>query len=331
MTPALEIAHISKSYGKSPTPAVKDASLKLEQGRILGLLGESGCGKTTLLRIIAGFERPEKGTVKVNGKTVVADNTFLSPGKRNIGMIFQDFALFPHLTVVENILFGVTEKNRDKRNAIANKMLELANLKGLEKRKPGQLSGGQQQRLALARCMAISPNLLLLDEPFSNLDVTLRQQVREQVSHLLKATHTAAVLVTHDINDAISLCHEIAVMKAGEIMQVGPFDSIYYHPKNEYIARLTGEVVDLTQVLKMQFPDKYSGSQSLLIRPENMRVRGARPQLRAKVLERRFGGQNFEYLMQSGGFEFTLPIPDALEPGSDINLFFNDDELFRFS
>ncbi len=331
MTPALEISNISKSFGKSSTPAVKNATLQLQPGRVLGLLGESGCGKTTLLRIIAGFERPESGNVKVNSRTVVSEDVFVAPGKRNIGMIFQDFALFPHLTVVENILFGVTEKDRSKRAEIANKMLNLANLQGLEKRKPGQLSGGQQQRLALARCLAVSPSLLLLDEPFSNLDVTLRQQVREQVSHLLKTTHTAAVLVTHDINDAISLCHEIAVMRAGEVMQVGTFDEIYFNPKNEYIARLTGEVVDLTGILKQRFPEEYAHVKSILLRPENMRVRGSRPQMRARVLEKRFGGRNFEYLMQCDDYEFTLPLPDALEPGSEINLFFSDDELFRFS
>lgn len=321
MIPALEVTDVSKSFAGKELPAVHGANLTLDKGKVLGLLGESGCGKTTLLRIIAGFEVPEKGEVRVDGTTVVSEEVMVPPGDRNIGMIFQDFALFPHLTVMDNILFGVREKDKTRRREIARQMISLTNLEGLESRKPGALSGGQQQRLALARCMAISPRLLLLDEPFSNLDVTLRSQLRQQVHDLLRTTRTAAVLVTHDIQDAVALCDELAVMKDGQILQKAPFETIYNEPVNEYVAKLTGPVVELGSTV---------AGKKIMIRPEKLSVRGSESKMRARVLDRRFEGNSYAYLLKSGNFEFIFKEQEVLQPGSEVNLFYNDKHLLRF-
>lgn len=329
MNPALEIIDISKSYPGKDHPAVCGATLTLYKGKTLGLIGESGCGKTTLLRIIAGFEVPEKGAIKVDGRTVTSPEVFIPPAERNVGMIFQDLALFPHLTVRENILFGVKEKKPAARDRITERMVTLTNLAGLENRRPGALSGGQQQRLALARAMAVSPQLLLLDEPFSNLDVALRQQVRGQVGDLLRAAQTSAVLVTHDIDDAVALCDTVAVMKDGKILQAACFEVLYDNPADEYVARLTGSVADLTAPLTgNRIPENRE--ERCLIRPEKIRFRGADPRLRAAVLERSFAGDAFMYRMKSGEAEFRIRTAELLQEESEVNLFFDEKDLFVF-
>lgn len=330
MTPALDIQHVSKSFKGNESPAVYKANLQLQSGKVLGLLGESGCGKTTLLRMIAGFETPDYGTILINGETAVSTDKFVIPGKRNIGMIFQDFALFPHMNVMQNLLFGIKTKDQSERNKISENLLKLTNLNGLEKRFPRELSGGQQQRLALARCLATSPRLILLDEPFSNLDVTLRQQVRDQVGELLKATQTTAVLVTHDIDDAVALCDEIAVMKSGEILQIATFEELYSNPNSDYVARLTGDVTDLSEILKAAFPAELAQYNTILIRPHHLKIAKNEGKITTKVLNRKFVGKGYEYLLKSDNFEFTIYSPEKAEPGSTINLDFNTHELLKF-
>jgi iron(III) transport system ATP-binding protein len=330
LTPALDIQHVSKSFKGNESPAVYKANLQLQTGKVLGLLGESGCGKTTLLRMIAGFETPDTGTILISGETAVSPEKFTPPGKRNIGMIFQDFALFPHMNVMQNLLFGVKSKDKAERKSISENLLKLTNLNGLESRFPRELSGGQQQRLALARCLATSPRLILLDEPFSNLDVTLREQVRNQVGELLKATQTAAVLVTHDIDDAVALCDEIAVMKSGEILQIAPFEDLYANPASEYVSRLTGAVTDLTEILKAISPEEYAQFNAVLIRPHHLKTSVNEGKITTKVLNRKFVGKGYEYLLKSDNFEFTIYSPQKAEPGSTINLDFDTHELLKF-
>ncbi len=204
----------------------------------MGLLGPSGCGKTTLLRIIAGFEGISQGTVAIAGQTVSSTQGCLPPEKRNTGMVFQDYALFPHLTVGANIAFGLKRSQKSAKNSKyrVKEVLELVGLAGLEHRYPHQLSGGQQQRIALARALAPQPSLILLDEPLSNLDVQVRQRLREEIRSILKAAGTSAIFVTHDREEALAISDRIAVMRYGCIEQIGTPEAIYIQPASRFVA-----------------------------------------------------------------------------------------------
>ena len=235
---AIELVNVKKDYPGCSVPAVDNLTLAVEEGEILTILGPSGCGKTTSLRLTAGFERPDQGRVILAGRTVTGPGQWVPPEKRKVGMVFQDYALFPHLTVEENIALGPPEENR---KAKAGEMAALVNLKGLEKRYPHELSGGQQQRVALARALAGSPVVVLLDEPFSNLDTDLRSHMRREVTKIIKAAGTTAVFVTHDLKDALAVSDRVAVIKDGRLEQVGTPVDIYRHPETEFVATFVGK------------------------------------------------------------------------------------------
>ncbi|MDB6069878.1 MAG: Ferric iron transporter, ATP-binding protein, partial [Verrucomicrobiales bacterium] len=226
------------------TPALSGLTLDVHEGEILSVTGESGSGKTTLLRLIAGLEVPDSGRIEISGKTVCGPNlTPVVPEHRGVGMVFQSYALFPHLTIRDNVLYGLrTARPRKEREAILASVLGLTGLCGFEKRFPHEVSGGQQQRVALARALAPQPRIILLDEPFSNLDVTLRQQLREDVGRILRAARTTALLVTHDTRDALAISDRIAVMKNGQLQQLGTPREIYCTPANEMTAILFGRM-----------------------------------------------------------------------------------------
>lgn len=237
----LELANIDLAYGSALI--VRKLSLSLAQGRIGCLLGPSGCGKTTVLRCIAGFERVAAGEIRLAGTLVSSHEHHLAPEKRRIGMVFQDYALFPHLTVGDNIGFGLRALAAGERQARVTELLRVVGLSEQGHKYPHELSGGQQQRVALARALAPRPSLLLLDEPFSNLDVELRERLSYEVRDIIKATGTTAVLVTHDQHEAFAVADEIGIMNEGRIQQWDSPYNLYHRPANRFVADFIGQGV----------------------------------------------------------------------------------------
>jgi iron(III) transport system ATP-binding protein len=239
----LELDAVRQSYGENEV--VRGLSLALARGDIGCLLGPSGCGKTTVLRCIAGFEPVASGEIRIAGKVVSTRDLTVPPEKRRIGMVFQDYALFPHLTVADNVAFGLHGRARAERVRRAAECVEIVGLAGYGDKYPHELSGGQQQRVALARALAPQPDLLLLDEPFSNLDVELREKLSREVRDIIKRTGTTAILVTHDQHEAFAIADEIGIMHAGEIQQWDSAYDLYHRPANRFVADFVGQGVFL--------------------------------------------------------------------------------------
>jgi iron(III) transport system ATP-binding protein len=237
---ALEVHHLSKRFDSTLPAAVSDVSFALERGEIIALLGPSGCGKTTTLRLIAGFERPDEGEVILNDRVMTNRKTFVPPEKRGISMVFQDHALFPHLTAKQNVLFGLNKLPKAVANDKGMSMLGLVGLEHLSERYPQELSGGERQRVALARALAPNPALLLLDEPFSSLDADMRVEVREQVRGILKAARATAVFVTHDQEEALYMGDRIAVFNKGRIEQIDTPQKVFHTPTSRFVADFIG-------------------------------------------------------------------------------------------
>lgn len=230
---AISLEDVSKTYHGAARAAVSGLTLDVPEGSIVALIGPSGCGKTTILRLIAGFERPDEGRVALAGRVVSDAQTWLGPEKRGVGMVFQDPTLFPHLSVHENVGFNYQGQDRKERVA---QLLELVGLAGYEARQPHQLSGGQQQRVALARALARKPVVVLLDEPFSNLDAGLRDQMRLEMRRIFRQAGTTAVFVTHDQREALAIADAVAVMREGRIVQYGSPREVYESPGSLFVA-----------------------------------------------------------------------------------------------
>ena len=236
----LTLADVSKRYAPDQPPAVNGLSLAVQEGEIVALLGPSGCGKTTTLRLIAGFEAPDAGTVSLRGEVVASAGRFVPPEARGVGIVFQDYALFPHLSVADNVGFGLDRLDRAARRARTGDVLDLVGLAGFDGRFPHELSGGQQQRAAVARALAPAPALLLLDEPFSNLDADLRAQMRDDVEAILRNTGTTAVFVTHDQEEAFTLADRVGVLHRGRIEQMASPEDVYHRPATQFVAEFVG-------------------------------------------------------------------------------------------
>lgn len=234
----IEIKNLTKTYFCSEKPAVNNLSVNIEKGSIITLLGPSGCGKSTTLRLIAGFERADEGTIALAGRIVSDSSTWIPPEKRGVGMVFQDYALFPHLNIAENVGFGYNERDKQKR---VSEVLELVSLKGFDKRYPHELSGGQQQRVALARALTRKPVVVLLDEPFSNLDADLRICMRVEIKNIIKEAGATAIFVSHDQKDALAISDRIIVMNNGVLQQEGTPKEIYQYPENKFVATFVGQ------------------------------------------------------------------------------------------
>lgn len=234
----LKIENISKIFEKER--GVKNISFQLEKGELVSFLGPSGCGKTTLLNIIGGFVKNDSGSIYLEDK----DITEYPPEKREIVTVFQNYALFPHMNVVENVKYGLKYRgyNKEEQIKLAKEYLKIVGLEGYEKNSVGELSGGQQQRVALARALVLQPKILLLDEPFSNLDAKLKIAMREEIKELQKRLGISMIFVTHDQEEALSISDRIVVMSNGEIVQIGKPEEIYYSPKNRYVAEFIGKI-----------------------------------------------------------------------------------------
>jgi iron(III) transport system ATP-binding protein len=313
--------------------AVDDASLCVARGEVVALLGPSGCGKTTLLRLIAGFERPDAGSVTVDGRLAASRHAWIPPEARRVGMVFQDYALFPHLTVAANIGFGLARRDRPRRVA---ELLGIVGLDGLGHRYPHELSGGQQQRVALARALAPAPELVLLDEPWSNVDPFLRETLRAEVAEIIRPLGVTVLLVTHDREEAFSLADRIALMRDGKVVQEGTPEQLYFAPASRWAAEfvgaanvLSGRVVDgRVETAIGAFRANGASTRSdaqVLVRPELLELEPS-PTGAARVVAREFRGHDVFYRVRLDDLELVShrPSTEVVDLGSRVSIHVHD-------
>ena len=327
----LTLDAVSKRFGAET--AVERLSLEVKRGELLTFLGPSGCGKTTMLRMIAGLEEPSEGTIVLGGERVAGDDVFVPPERRDAGIVFQNFALFPHLSVRENIAFGLDDDVTATEERV-DELLDLVNMPEHGDKKPEQLSGGQKQRVALARSLAPEPEVLFLDEPFSNLDVRLRVEMREEVRRILKEAGVTAVSVTHDQEEALSISDRVAVMNDGRIEQVGRPEEVFERPESKFVASFLGRASFLKGHLREGkvetgvgrfnaatlegYDTVYDGAPvDVLVRPDDLRATPADAEVAdGIVVSRQYVGPSFIYRVE-------------LESGESVHCLHNHVEEFK--
>lgn len=330
---ALEISDVSRHF--DAVSALKNISFTVTPGEIISLVGHSGCGKTTLLKIISGIDIPDSGTISINGQPMADRTHFVEPEQRRVGVVFQNYALFPHLTVKKNILFGLRKISKSLANARAEELLTLVGLSHMAARYPHMLSGGEQQRVALARALAPEPDILLMDEPFSNLDQGLRQKVRSETIALLRKLGTTVIIVTHDPEEALSAGDRIMLMKSGQIVQIGTAHEIYDHPKSSYAAEFFCNFNVISGYLKEQrletplghFKTQNAimadGPVNLYIRPQHIYpvtyMSDLQDTITGTLISRHFMGDTEEIMVMTNGLQTPLRVRTDLRLPKDIH------------
>lgn len=326
MNQLLRIENLTKAFDETG-PVVDSLTFDVKENEIFALLGPSGCGKTTCLRLISGFERADEGQIFVEDQLLESPDQHVAPQDRGIGFVFQDYALFPHLSVIENVAFGLTDIPKHKRHVYAEEVLCRTGMGDYKDRNPSELSGGQQQRVALARAIAPKPKLVLLDEPFSNLDAVLRDTTRKEVRSILKKAGMSALLVTHDQEEALSFADRVAVMNEGHIEQIGKPEEVYYKPKTKFVAQFLGRTnlfhVDasgdeevMTELGKLQLNCHASGRVLCSIRPEHLTLEKPNgTEVKSGVgtiISREFKGHDITYHVMLNGEKYLVHTDNRL-------------------
>ncbi|MDC9700731.1 MAG: ABC transporter ATP-binding protein [Alphaproteobacteria bacterium] len=341
----LRFENLSHSYDR--VPVIHDVSLDIEPGEIIGLLGVSGCGKTTLLRIVAGVERQTFGRVLINEQEIAGPQRFLPPEQRGIGLIFQDYALFPHLTILDNVMFGLAELSRLDAEREARASLRRVGLEYSAFSYPHMLSGGEQQRVALARAIAPRPSVVMMDEPFSGLDRRMRDDIRNETLAILRETRATCILVTHDPEEAIRLADRIALMRSGRLVQVGSPRELYRNPIDLFVARFFSEFNKIRGEFKADaivtpignFKNPFSGVLTgckfdVCIRPQGVLLSGNKGKYRGRILHRRFLGDVDLAEVAVASLEIPLisyiPANFSLLPGEEVAVTFDPCHVLIF-